>query len=281
MTIKEVEEQTGLPRSNVRFYEKEKLIEPSRNERNGYRDYSKRDVEDLKKIAYLRTLGISIEDIRSVISEKITLQEVIVKQSRDLASQMADLNRAKAMCERMLEEKHLSYQELQVERYVGELQDYWSDNQQVFKLDAVSFVYLWGSFAVWAAITAICLIISICSYAKLPPEIPVQWSDGTVSAMADRIVIFAYPAVCAAIRYLLRPVIYARIRMNSQEGRRMTEYLTNYLCFLALSAEVFTILYILGIAIKIEMVLAVDTIVLIGLLIAGVTRETRSTYRKF
>ncbi len=30
MTIKEVEERTGLSRSNVRFYEKEKLIEPSR-----------------------------------------------------------------------------------------------------------------------------------------------------------------------------------------------------------------------------------------------------------
>ena len=28
MTIKEVEEQTGLSRSNVRFYEKEKLITP-------------------------------------------------------------------------------------------------------------------------------------------------------------------------------------------------------------------------------------------------------------
>lgn len=281
MTIKEVEEQTGLTRSNVRFYEKEKLIEPLRNERNGYRDYSKRDVEDLKKIAYLRTLGISIEDIRSVISEKITLQEVIVKQSRDLASQMADLNRAKAMCERMLEEKHLSYRELQVERYVGELQDYWSDNQQVFKLDAVSFVYLWGSFAVWAAITALCLIISVLSYTKLPPEIPVQWSDGTASAMADRMVIFAYPAVCVAIRYLLKPVIYARLRMDNLCGERMTEYLINYLCFLALSAEVFTVLFIYGLVKNIVTVLAVDTIVLIGLLIAGVTRETRSTYRKF
>ena len=31
MTIKEVEERTGLTRSNIRFYEKEKLIEPSRN----------------------------------------------------------------------------------------------------------------------------------------------------------------------------------------------------------------------------------------------------------
>ena len=32
MKIKDVEERTGLSRSNVRFYEKEKLIEPSRNE---------------------------------------------------------------------------------------------------------------------------------------------------------------------------------------------------------------------------------------------------------
>ena len=52
MTIKDVEEQTGLSRSNIRFYEKEKLIEPSRNESNGYRDYSENDVENIKKIAF-------------------------------------------------------------------------------------------------------------------------------------------------------------------------------------------------------------------------------------
>ena len=45
MTIKDVEERTGLSRSNVRFYEKEKLVEPSRNESNGYRDYSENDVD--------------------------------------------------------------------------------------------------------------------------------------------------------------------------------------------------------------------------------------------
>ena len=73
MTIKDVEERTGLSRSNIRFYEKEKLIEPSRNESNGYRDYSENDVENIKKIAYLRTLGISIEDIRSIISEKVII----------------------------------------------------------------------------------------------------------------------------------------------------------------------------------------------------------------
>ena len=93
MTIKEVEKLTGLSRSNVRFYEKEKLIVPVRNERNGYRDYSNSDIENLKKIAYLRTLGISIEDIRSIISENVSLREVIQKQNKILRGQISELNR--------------------------------------------------------------------------------------------------------------------------------------------------------------------------------------------
>ena len=159
MTIKDVEERTGLSRSNVRFYEKEKLVEPSRNESNGYRDYSENDVENIKKIAYLRTLGISIEDIRSIISEKVTLQEMLEKQKEVLKNQITDLNKAKLMCEKMLDEESISYEKLQVEQYVTELQDYWKDNQTVFKLDSVSFLYIWGSMLTWITITVLCLII--------------------------------------------------------------------------------------------------------------------------
>ena len=107
MTIKEVEERTSLSRSNVRFYEKEKLIEPSRNEKNGYRDYSENDVENIKKIAYLRTLGISIEDIRRIMSEKVTLQEMVEKQNEVLKNQMIDLDKARFMCEKCWRKKAL------------------------------------------------------------------------------------------------------------------------------------------------------------------------------
>ena len=103
MKINEVEQLIGITKRNIRFYEKEKLIEPSRNERNGYRDYSENDVENIKKIAYLRTLGISIEDIRSIISEKAILQEMLERQNEVLKSQIADLIKAKLMCEKMLE----------------------------------------------------------------------------------------------------------------------------------------------------------------------------------
>lgn len=44
MTIKEVEKCLDIPRATVRYYEKEGLIDPIREE-NGYRDYSEEDVE--------------------------------------------------------------------------------------------------------------------------------------------------------------------------------------------------------------------------------------------
>lgn len=272
MTIKEVEKQTELARSNIRYYEKEKLIEPSRNEKNGYRDYSQKDVEDIKKIAYLRTLGISIEDIRSVISEKITLHEAVKKQNKMLENQITDLHKAKVMCQKILDDRIISYEEFKIEEYVEELQDYWKENQPVFKLDAVSFFYIWGSFITWGAITVLCLIIGILSYAKLPPEIPVQWSDGAASSLVDRKLIFTYPIACIVIRYLLRPFISVKLQMYHHYGEMLTEYLSNYLCFLALSAEAFTILFVYGVVRNIVIVLVVDTVVLIGVMLVGIVK---------
>lgn len=270
MTIREVEEQTGLTRSNIRFYEKEKLIEPARNDKNGYRDYSEGDVENIKKIAYLRTLEISIEDIRSIISDKVPLIEIIEKQTATIQTQIEDLNKAKIMCERMLEAGNVSFDELQVERYVTDLESYWSDNKPVFKLDSVGFLYIWGSLITWTIITSLCLTIGILSYTKLPSEIPVQWDHGMATSVVDKKFIFVYPLVCICIRFLLRPVIYVRFLTNYLYGELITEYLSNYLCFIALSVELFSILFVYGLVKSVVAVLIVDTVVFIGMLIAGI-----------
>lgn len=272
MTIKEVEDRTGLTRSNIRFYEKEKLIEPSRNDKNGYRDYSEKDVENIIKIAYLRTLEISIEDIRNIVSDKVPLAETIKKQTTAIQTQIEGLNKAKIMCERMLESGNISFDELQVEKYVADLDIYWSDHKPVFKLDSVSFLYIWGSLITWAIITLLCLMIGIVSYAKLPSEIPVQWDSGIATSVADKKFIFVYPLACICIRILLRPVIYVRFLMNYIYGELITEYLSNYLCFIALSVEVFSILFVYGLTKSVVAVLLVDTVVLIGLLITGITK---------
>ncbi|WP_317343974.1 MerR family transcriptional regulator [Faecalimonas umbilicata] len=272
MTIKEVEERTSLSRSNVRFYEKEKLIEPSRNEKNGYRDYSENDVENIKKIAYLRTLGISIEDIRRIMSEKVTLQEMVEKQNEVLKNQMIDLDKARFMCEKMLEEESISYEKLQVEQYVTKLEDYWNDHQVVFKLDSVSFLYIWGSMLTWTIIIVLCLMIGGFSYSKLPTEIPVQWSNGVATSLVNKNWIFICPVLCFVIRYLLKPFIYVKLQMNNYYGEIVTEYLTNYMCFIVLSIEIFSILFTFGVVKSIVLLLFVNTVVFIGLLVVGLVK---------
>lgn len=136
MTIKEVEERTGLARSNIRFYEKEKLIQPIKNESNGYREYTEKDVEDIKKIAYLRTLGISIENIHRIILKEVSLSEVIGEQVQKLDEQVVNLEKAKIICQKMLADGKISYENLDVEAFVPELEAYWQSNPKIFRMDS-------------------------------------------------------------------------------------------------------------------------------------------------
>lgn len=82
--------------------EKEKLISPDRNANNGYREYSEEDIKTIKKVAYLRTLGISVEDIRRISSKETDLYDVVKTQRQSLDKQLSELENAKIMCERML-----------------------------------------------------------------------------------------------------------------------------------------------------------------------------------
>ena len=220
----------------------------------------------------LSMLGISIEDIRSIISGKVTLQETLERQNEILNSQITDLNKAKRMCEKMLGEESISYEKLQVEQYVTELQDYWKDNQTVFKLDSVSFLYIWGSMLTWITITVLCLIIGTLSYSKLPTEIPVQWSKGVATSLVNINWIFICPVICIIIRYLLKPFIYAKLQMNNYYGEIITEYLTNYMCFIVLSVEIFSILFTFGVVKSVVVLLFVDTAIFIGLLVVGLVK---------
>ena len=95
----------------------------------------------------------------------------------------------------------------------------------------------------WITITVLCLIIGTLSYSKLPTEIPVQWSKGVATSLVNKNWIFICPVICVIIRYLLKPFIYAKLQMNNYYGEIITEYLTNYMCFIVLSVEVFSILF--------------------------------------
>jgi len=61
--INQVEQLVGITKGNIRFYEKEGLLNPGRNSENGYREYSEADVVWLKKVRLLRMLDVPIEEI--------------------------------------------------------------------------------------------------------------------------------------------------------------------------------------------------------------------------
>lgn len=79
MKTKDVERVTGLSKQTLIWYEKEGLIKPVRNE-NRYREYSDRDIKTLQLIKMLRGMDISIDDIRHILEEHLSMDEIFDKQ---------------------------------------------------------------------------------------------------------------------------------------------------------------------------------------------------------
>ena len=87
MLIHEVCQRSRLTRKAVAYYEEQGLIAPEILE-NGYRDFSDADVARLEKIAVLRELGLSVAEIRTVLSEQnmTALQSVSDRKRLGLVS---------------------------------------------------------------------------------------------------------------------------------------------------------------------------------------------------
>ena len=102
MTIKELEERTGLTRANIRFYEAEGLLSPARLP-NGYRDYSEGDAETLEKVRLLRRLRLDLDTIRRVQGGQLPLADALTEQERALERDRAEAEEARQVCRRLLD----------------------------------------------------------------------------------------------------------------------------------------------------------------------------------
>ena len=98
MNIKEIEERSGLTRANIRYYEQEGLLAPARRE-NKYRDYSEEDLETLLRIALLRSLGFSLEEIRRLQSGEADFAAAMRERSAALEAEGQRLLAAKSVCD--------------------------------------------------------------------------------------------------------------------------------------------------------------------------------------
>lgn len=103
MKINEAEQLLGITKANIRFYEKEGLLTPSRNE-SGYREYSEADIRQLKQIVILRKLGIPVQQIADILDGALPLQKALDDNIASLNDQIDALNGALALTKQLRQE---------------------------------------------------------------------------------------------------------------------------------------------------------------------------------
>lgn len=269
MNIKAVEEKTGLTRANIRFYEKENLIAPHRHAGNGYRNFSEEDVRELQKIAYLRTLGISLEDIRLLKHHEVSLHDVVKKQKKVLEKQSQELAWAAVLCERMLAAPdRADYDHLDIERYLSEADGPVMDRRRLAG-DSLGLFRLWGGLITWSAISLFCLLAAAAALPSLPDRIPVQWSGGVPVSYVNRFAILACPAVCVLFRFCLRPAIGQRVAQHLASDEVLTDFLVNGLCLLTAVIEIFIIVNAYRTGSDVRVWLCVSAVIPAGLFLAA------------
>ncbi len=99
MLINAVCKECSLTKKAIEYYIEQNLISPV-IQNNGYRDFSVEDITKLKKISVLRNLGLSVNDIRNVLSSntataldeiyhKKALQMTILQEKQKLIQELA------------------------------------------------------------------------------------------------------------------------------------------------------------------------------------------------
>ncbi|MBR0026177.1 MAG: MerR family transcriptional regulator, partial [Clostridia bacterium] len=158
MTIKEVEERCGMDRANIRFYEKEGLVSPVRQE-NGYRDYSEADVQMLLRIKLLRSLHFSLEEIRKLAQGEEELTAVLARKVHELEQERQELNYAKELC-RTMQQDQVRFTNLDADKYLDQARRTVPEGSGIGKVTKED--RLPGVFRPWRRYFARGLDLSIC-----------------------------------------------------------------------------------------------------------------------
>lgn len=92
-------EITSLTKRAIKYYEEDKLISPSVNKLNNYRDYSEEDVEKLKQISVLRSFDIPVKKIKEILMKPEEIEKVLTEHLSKLKSEISNMEK----CEEILQ----------------------------------------------------------------------------------------------------------------------------------------------------------------------------------
>ena len=131
MNISQGENLTGVTKQNIRFYEKEGLIHPKRNETNGYREYGEYEVQELKLIRVMRKTGMSLEDIKDVLDGSVSLSEAAAMRKHKVEEGRAELWNVIRLCDDL---KRETVEQIDADYYLSYIEGEEKKGNQFYRL---------------------------------------------------------------------------------------------------------------------------------------------------
>ncbi|MDP4158116.1 MAG: MerR family transcriptional regulator, partial [Bacillota bacterium] len=68
-TVQSLGKLAGVSTRTLRYYDEIGILKPARINSSGYRIYGQREVDRLQQILFYRELGVSLEDIKKIITD--------------------------------------------------------------------------------------------------------------------------------------------------------------------------------------------------------------------
>lgn len=267
MTIKEVEEELNVTRANVRFYEKEGLLTARRNPINGYRDYSRENIETLKKIIFLRKLNVPIEEIKLVQLEKLSMEEMLHKQADSLEAEIKQLEQSRWICLELVKNQDFDYANLTVERYEDAVD---KSGYMIFRDTISNLAAMKGKIAIWSIII-FSFILAFISYPLLPEGIVVLWNNIGKIVYGDKLLVFIFPVIASMLVFTARSWVWNFLYRNMPYYMLKVDAITTivclYLSILLLTSQLYAIFYHNWISWPIESSVIVETLIFLFILL--------------
>ena len=92
-TIGKLAKRYGISRSAILYYDSEGLLKPDQRLPNGYRLYSEKSSEKLKIILQHRSAGITLSEIKKIVSEagQGDIQSILLKRLNEINNEIFSL----------------------------------------------------------------------------------------------------------------------------------------------------------------------------------------------
>jgi MerR family transcriptional regulator, thiopeptide resistance regulator len=95
--------QCGLSRSTILYYEEIGLMRRPRRTAGNYRTYGEQDLERLRQIAFYRSAGLKLEDIRAILNQPRSDVSVILRRRfAELSGEIERLRRHQSAIAQLL-----------------------------------------------------------------------------------------------------------------------------------------------------------------------------------